>query len=85
LSVDSLLLSSLQLDAIGVEKKPIPKIPRIVWEKIVRDNSWVSSYIDSAGDIGHFCINIRKYFLNHECLLADLMKYTGTTFPQAGR
>ncbi|KAJ7493302.1 hypothetical protein B0H11DRAFT_956506 [Mycena galericulata] len=56
----SLLLSSLQLDEITVNgvRETVPHIPRLVWEKILGDNIWVSSYIDSAGDVSNFCSNL---------------------------
>ncbi|KAJ6577174.1 hypothetical protein B0H19DRAFT_548504 [Mycena capillaripes] len=54
------VLSCLQLDSITVNgvKEPIPHIPRAVWDKVLSENPWAASYIDSAGDIFRSCSNL---------------------------
>ncbi|KAJ6576518.1 hypothetical protein DFH09DRAFT_1149567, partial [Mycena vulgaris] len=55
-----LCLQTLELITANAAKEHIniPRIPRGVWEKILSENPWVSSYIDSAGDIFQGCSNL---------------------------
>lgn len=53
----ALVLSALQMESTKINgvDTPIPLIPRIVWHNILTENPWVTSYIDSAGEIQQSC------------------------------
>ncbi|KAJ7139028.1 hypothetical protein C8R44DRAFT_763704 [Mycena epipterygia] len=53
------LLSALQLDYTTVNgvQKSIPHIPRALWQKTLNEDPWISSYIDSVGDISRNLIH----------------------------
>ncbi|KAJ7778528.1 hypothetical protein B0H16DRAFT_1503871 [Mycena metata] len=66
----TLILSGLQSNELRHQHWiiAVPKIPRLVWAKITRENPWISSYLDSAAEVYDGTSNI----LLHASLLSPI-------------